>query len=142
MRDKECTMVQKEESREAFSRLSSRRPFTFGKESEAVTLRPIDFGFKVHCSTIVYQGDQFIPQSVRSASSTPLQEPQKTIHPWLSVNEQHYQISLHYIFEFFNKTADDLHDVVSQFEDTAIKWREIFEEHDRQDLVHIPIQHK
>lgn len=135
-------MVTKEEAKEAFFRLSALRIARIGDVSDGVFLQPLDFGAKLHLSTLVYSGDKFIPFSVRQAATTHLETPYSHIHTWLSFDEELYQIFLHHEGDFSDVGIEELHELASEFEDAAFKWREIFEEKDRQDLVHIPIQSK
>ncbi len=134
-------MVTKEEAKVAFSRLSALRIARIGDESQALFLQPVDFGTKLHLTAQVYHGDKFIPPGVREAVHFHLETPYTKIHTWLSVDEELYEITLHHIGNF-TSDVDELQEVSSEFEDAAFKWREIFEERDRQDLVHIPIKSK
>jgi hypothetical protein len=136
------SMVTKEEVEAAFLRLSSLRIARIGNASQGLFLQPVDLGSKIHLSTLVYKGDNYIPPSVREASHFHLETPYSQIHAWLNVDEELFEISLHHIGNFSNIGIDELQEITSEFEDAAYKWREIFEEKDRQDLVHIPIQSK
>jgi len=135
-------MVTKEEAKEAFLRLSALRIARIGDSADGLFLQPLDFGAKLHLSTLVYRGDKFIPLSVRQAATFHLETPYHLIHTWLTFDEELYQISLHHESDFSDVGIDELREIASEFEDAAFKWREIFEEKDRQDLVHIPIQSK
>ncbi|MBS0637873.1 MAG: hypothetical protein JSS12_10205 [Verrucomicrobia bacterium] len=130
-------MVTKEEVQTAFDRLSTMRIARIGTASQGLFLQPIDLGTKLHATTIVYRGDNYIPQSVRDAVRFHLETPYRQIHTWLTVDEELFQISLHHIGNLSNIGLEELQEIASEFEDAAFKWREIFEERDRQDLVHI-----
>lgn len=136
------SMVTKEEVQTAFARLSTLRIARIGNALQGLFLQPVDLGSKLHLSTLVYRGDKYIPPSVREAVHFHLETPYSQIHTWLSVDEELFQITLHHIGNFSNIGVDELQEITSEFEDAAFKWREIFEEKDRQDLVHIPIQSK
>ena len=135
-------MITKEEVKTAFKNLSSLRIARIGTESHGLFLQPIDLGSKLHLTAFVYRGDKYIPQSVRHASHFHLETPYRQIHTWLSLDEEQYLITLHHIGNFSNIGIDELQEITSEFEDAAFKWREIFEEKDRQDLVYIPVQSK
>jgi len=135
-------MVTKEEIQGVFHRLSTLQIARIGNATQGLFLQPVDLGSKLHLSTSVYRGDKFIPPSVRKAANYHLETPYTRIHTWLSIDEELFQITLHHIGNFSDMSIDDLQEVTSEFEDAAFKWREIFEERDRQDLVHIPIQSK
>ncbi len=138
----EAYMVTKEEVEQAFHRLSTLRIARIGSTAQGLFLQPVDLGTKIHLSTLVYRGDKFIPQSVRAACHSHLETPYSHIHTWLNVDEELFQITLHHVGGFANIDVDELQEIASEFEDAAFKWREIFEEKDRQDLVHVPRQSK
>lgn len=135
-------MVSKEEAKVAFDRISALHIARIGNASTGLFLQPLDYGAKVHLSALVYKGDKFIPHSVRNATKYQLETPYSMIHTWFVFDEDLYQISLHHIGDFSTVDVDELHEMASEFEDAAFKWREIFEERDRQDLIHIPAQSK
>jgi hypothetical protein len=135
-------MVSKEEAKVAFDRVSALHIARIGNASTGLFLQPLDYGAKIHLSTLVYRGDKFIPHSVRKAAKYQLETPYSKIHTWFVFDEELYQISLHHVGDFNDVNVDELHEIASEFEDAAFKWREIFEEKDRQDLVHIPAQSK
>lgn len=129
-------MVTKEEVLLAFERITAGRIARIGDSIHGLFLQPVDFGQKLHLSTIVYIGDKFIPSSVRKAASCPL-ETSPLDDTWLSIDEERYVISLHFLDSWAPNTRSSLYELTSQFEEVALRWREIFEEKDRQDLVHI-----
>ena len=135
-------MITKEEAKNAYSTLSALRIARIGNASHGLFMQPVDFGTKLHLSTLVYRGDKFIPHSVREATHSHLETPYVRIHTWLNVDEELFQITLHHIGSFTDVGIDELQEIASEFEDAASKWREIFEEKDRQDLVHVPYQSK
>lgn len=129
-------MITKEEAQEAFDRLSTLRVARIGDSMNGLFLQPLDFGQKLHISALVYAGDKFIPLSVRKAASEPLGIKQ-ALPTWLIFEEELFQISLHYMGSLEGTAPSDLHELTLGFEETAIVWRQIFEEKDRQDLVHV-----
>jgi hypothetical protein len=135
-------MVTREEAQAAFIRLSSLHIARIGNANTGLFLQPVDYGSKLHLTTLVYRGDKFIPPSVRKAAHFHLETPYSRIHTWLTFDEDLFQISLHHIGEFDDVGVDELQEIATEFEDAAFKWREIFEERDRQDLIHIPVQSK
>lgn len=132
-------MVLREETEEAYKRLSVSKSATVGELPFLFFLRRVHFGTAVHINTLVYQGDRFVPQGVREVASHPIAEMQRYLRTWLIIDEENYQISLH-CTEIFTSDFEKFSEILSEFEDVAMKWRDIFEERDRQDLVYIPIQ--
>src|ERR1700733_9790245 len=107
-----------------------------GKSDDALFLRPLDSGTKLHMTTQVYGGEKYIPYSVRERASHAL-DLIPTIQTWLSIEEDLFQISLNYHDHIDEMDAGGLYEITLLFEEIAIRWRQIFEEKDRQDLVHV-----
>lgn len=129
-------MVTKEEIKQAFCKISSFRIARVGDSINGLFLQPVNFGTKLHLSSLVYAGDKFIPFSVRIAASRPLQN-NPLVNSWLNINEEQFQITLHFVDYLDPFDEHTLHELTSQFEETTFMWRVIFEEMDRQDLVHV-----
>jgi hypothetical protein len=87
--------------------------------------------------TTVYKGSGYIPQSVRHIAQQPLEEPQKTVHPKMAIDEARFMILLQYEQSCIGLNQDRFYETVAQFDDTARKWRELFEEHEKKDLIHV-----
>ncbi len=135
-------MITKEEVKTAHARLLTLRIARIGNAAHGLFLQPVDLGSKLHLSTVVYRGDKYIPISVRESVNFHLETDYNQIHTWLSLDEELFQITLHHIGMFSNVGLEELYEIVSEFEDAAFKWREIFDEKDRQDLIHVPLQSK
>jgi hypothetical protein len=129
-------MVTKREAEHTLENLHSLRITKIGKASDALFFQPVDFGTKLHMSTVVYTGEKYIPPSVRKAASEPL-DLKPMIPTWLSIEEELFEISLHYIGGVGEMDVEELYEISAIFEETAIRWRQIFEEKDRQDLIHV-----
>lgn len=129
-------MITKEEVQQAYQKISSYRIARIGDSIHGLFLQPVDFGTKLHLSALVYAGDKFIPYSVRKAATLPLLY-SPPIRTWLAINEERFEIYLHFLGPIDPMDEHTLHELTSQFEETAILWRQIFEERDRQDLVHV-----
>lgn len=134
-------MITKEEAAVAHKTLSFNKVAKIGHFSMLFVLEQIDFSQNIHINTLVYQGDKFIPFGVRQAASVRVDELQRYIRTWLVINEEKYQITLHST-EKFTSDIEKFREILSEFEDVAVKWKEILEERDREDLVHIPAQSK
>ncbi|MBS0654954.1 MAG: hypothetical protein JSR46_04180 [Verrucomicrobia bacterium] len=134
-------MIDKKEAVDAYKRLILHRMASVGSLAPALFLQKIGLGKEFQMNTLVYQGDQFIPYAVRKAANEPIEELQKYIQPWLTVDEAQFRITLNYKTEI-PVDQEQFCEVLYIFDDLAVKWREIFEEHDRQDLVYVPSQSK
>jgi hypothetical protein len=130
-------MIARFESHIAFAKLSLFQSTTIERGPRSIFVQFVDQKSHLALSTIVYKGDKFIPQSVREAAQSPLEEPFKDIHPWIAVHEKQFQIQLHCRVASKHIDKDKFHEAVAQFDDTAEKWRELFDEHEKRDLIHV-----
>ena len=135
---KGVAMVARLESHTAFAKLQLFQSARFEKGMHSIFVQFVDNKSFLSFSTIVYRGDNFIPLSVRKAAQLPLGEPSKDIHPWIAVNEELFQIHLHCKVPSKHMDKDHFHETVSQFDDTAQKWRELFKEREKHDLIYVP----
>ena len=136
------TMVTKAQAALAHHTLKSLNVAQIGHGSDVIQLFCVDRGTNVHASTLVYLGDNFIPQSVRSVATKPLTDQPSSITTYLVLEEEHFQISLHYEGDFTRLELENFFYLTNEFEELAYHWRRIFDEKDRQDLIHIPIKNQ
>jgi len=129
-------MVTKDETQQAFKKLTVLQNAKIGDPVMGLFLHMQDFGSKLHMHSLVYVGDGFIPFSVRKAVQSHV-DINPTIDTWLKINEEEYQITLHFVQSVSHVTPDDFFALTSQFEEAVIRWRQILEERDREDLVHV-----
>lgn len=134
-------MIDKREAVEAYKRLILHRMASVCSLAPELFLYKIGFGKDFQINTIVYQGDKYIPYAVRKAAAEPIEELRRYIQPSLAVDEDNFRITLHYKTEF-PADKEAFCEILFVFDDLAMKWREIFEERDRQDLVYMPTQSK
>ena len=102
-----------------------------------ISLKACDGNSKISLSSLVYQGGNFIPHSVRKCivGKTPF----KTSHvnTNLTVDEENYQIFLNYLGLFREFNSYKLKNLLEEFTFQADEWRLFLDEHDKHDLVHI-----
>lgn len=90
--------------------------------------------------TSIYQGEHFIPFSVRAAThSTPT-----AIHSSLKVSlildEETSQVILHYAGNAEDMLAARFNDVIEEFSWVAEQWKNYLDERSRGDLLHIYVK--
>lgn len=105
-----------------------------------IFVRIFDDSSKMVLSTPVYSGDKFIPFNVRRCVTThrPLEE--NSIPTFLKLDEQKYQVHLHYLGTVDSLNHQKFKKLLQEFHWIAEEWRDILDEHDRNDLIHVPVQ--
>ena len=96
---------------------------------------------KLSLSTIVYNGGNYIPSSIRRCVSHKSFMPRSSINTFLSMNEHDFQISLNYL----NQSPDSLSyrhfkDLLEEFGFLAEIWRNHLDENDKNDLVYVRVK--
>ncbi len=129
-------MVTKDETLQAFKKLSVLQQAKIGDSMMGLFLQPEDYGSKLHMHSLVYIGDGFIPFSVRKAAQSHV-DTNPVVDTWLHINEEQFKISLHFVQSFTKVTSHDFFTLTARFEEAVIRWRQILEEKDREDLVYI-----
>lgn len=107
----------------------------------AITVKIFDQGAKLALATSVYEGGNYIPQSVRRCLSEKNVIKNAHINTFLKVDEEQYQISLNYLGYADHLTTEGFQLLVEEFNEQADEWRLYLDEHDKHDLVHIRSVH-
>lgn len=92
---------------------------------------------KLSLSTIVYQGGNYIPKSVRSCLQTRELVSQTSLKTFFSIDETQYQVQLHYVGSVERIEKEDFYHLMDEFCYLAELWRDLLDEHDRHDLIYI-----
>ncbi len=106
----------------------------------SITVKAFDHGKKIFLSTPVYFGGNYIPKSVRSCLKQRAPFESFVIRTTLKVDEDHYSIHLNYIGDIETMTNQRLIGILEDFSGLAARWRDYLDEHDQNDLVHIPVK--
>lgn len=92
-------------------------------------------------SSVVYQGGDYIPKSVRSCAQKQESSAfQSRIAGSLVVDEQNYRVELHYVERMDEVDDRVLQDLLEEFCWLSEEWRNLLDEHDRQDLVYVYVK--
>lgn len=103
-----------------------------------ITIKVFDSGTKLFLSTPVYFGGNFIPKGVRGCIKHQAPFDNISIRTMLKIDEDNYSIILNYIDKIGAFNNNRFIDLLEDFSWLAGKWREYLDEHDKNDLVHIP----
>lgn len=92
---------------------------------------------KISLKASVYEGDHFIPQSVRKCAAGKLPFSGEWIHTTLEIDEKNFLIYLTYKGQTREFNQTNFKDLLEEFSWQADEWRLYLEEHDKHDLVYV-----
>jgi len=105
----------------------------------SITVRIFDQAHKISLTTPVYNGGNYIPNSVRECIASPAPFDRGNVPTSLTIDEENFQIILHYIGIANIVNNQNFIDLVEEFCWLAEEWRYYLDEHDKKDRVHIPV---
>lgn len=118
--------------------LAEHEPFKISFDGSEIAISFMDTTSKLSLTTVVYNGGNFIPFSVRNCVSHKAPGFRATIPTSLTLDEQHFQIRLSYIGGVHeNLTYVQFKELLEEFGFIAEKWREYLDENDKNDLVYV-----
>ena len=95
---------------------------------------------RLSLSTPVYQGTNYVPPNVRLCLKPGYSGPTGPIRANLSLDEEHYLISLHHVSGLKTLTSQNLVRLLEEFSGIAEEWRQILDDNDRRDLVYVRVK--
>lgn len=105
-----------------------------------IMIRIIDDASKLSLTALIYDGDNYIPNSIRRCLSqkSPFFHP--SILTFLTVDEQRFQIKLNYLGQAQFLNQHEFKDLVEDFGLMAEKWRLYLDEHGKNDLIYVRVK--
>ncbi|WP_075882509.1 hypothetical protein [Candidatus Protochlamydia sp. W-9] len=110
-------------------------------EGSDINIRFLDNDSKLSLSSSVYHGGNYIPSSVRDClfHKSPFSH-LSSIYTYLFIDEQRYQIYLHYLGHANILNLEELKNLLEEFNAIAEKWRFYLDEHDKHDLIYVRVK--
>ena len=123
-----------------FSQLASGDSIKVAFDGSDIMIRFIDESSKLSLSSLVYDGGNYIPSSVRRCLShkSPFSHP--SIRTFLSIDENRFQVQLNYLGHADSLTRFHFKEILEEFGLIAEKWRMYLDEHDKNDLVYVKVK--
>lgn len=91
---------------------------------------------KLSLSTLVYRGENYLPDSVRQAMLH--QSPfARKIHTFLRVSEPDFEIELRYLGDLESLSKKEFRNLLEDFAVIADEWRTYLDDHDKKDRIHV-----
>ena len=109
-------------------------------EGSDIFVRLIGDASKLSLITSVYHGGNYIPSSVRRCLSHKSPFSQPSIRTYLTIDEDNYQVRLHYLGSGETINQSQLRMLLEEFGVIAEKWRLYLDEHDKHDLIPVRVK--
>jgi hypothetical protein len=105
-----------------------------------IMVRIVDEASKLSLTTLVYQGGNYIPASVRRCLSrkSPFFHP--SMRTFFTVDEQNFQVRLNYLGQAQPLDHEHVKELLEDFGLLAEKWRLYLDDHDKNDLVYVRVK--
>ena len=133
-------MLVEKEIQQILRQLSGGKSIKVPFDGSDIMIRFIDDASKLSLSALVYQGGNYIPESVRRCLSRKSSFFHTSVLTFFSVDEQHFQIMLNYLGQPQSLNKDEFKDLLEEFGEMAEKWRLYLDEHDRNDLIYVKVK--
>jgi hypothetical protein len=102
-----------------------------------ISVRLLDRNSKISLRASVYEGDNYIPMSVRKCVGGKTPFSGGWIHTDVTIDEANFQVFLSYVGGAQRLNPQNIKDLLEEFSWQADEWRLYLEEHDKHDLMHV-----
>jgi hypothetical protein len=119
------------------NQLTSRESVKVSFNDSEIIARLIEDASKLSLTTLVYDGGNYIPASVRYclSSQSPFSYP--SISTFLTIDEQKFQVKLNYLGQAQPLNPLDFKELLENFNVMAEKWRLYLDTHGKNDLIYV-----
>ncbi len=132
-------MLVEKEIQRILNQLARGYPMEIACGSSDIMIRFLDEASKLSLKTLVYQGGNYLPSSVRKCLSVKASFPHVSIRTFLTVDESNYRIYLNYLGHPDSLSQEHFKDLLEEFNILAEKWRVYLDEHDKNDLIRVRV---
>lgn len=133
-------MIIHKEIQKLFQDLSGRQSVSFNYDGVPLTMSILDHGSQFQLTSSVYKGGNYIPASVRQCLTVKGSFPRSPLKTALEVDEEHFEIFLHYQGAYTSLSEIKFHNLLEDFNTLADEWRMKLDEKDRNDLIHVRVK--
>lgn len=106
-----------------------------------VELTLLEKGELISLRTIIYEGGDYLPQSIRLCiHGGELRVTAGNIHVELMIDEENKSVLLHAQMEWKAGSIGDLRELLHEFVQLAEEWRRLLDDYGEQDLIYVPVR--
>jgi len=103
-----------------------------------IAVKPCLNSSKLWLSTVIYDGENYIPDSVRDCAKAPSPVPHSKIPTFVTIDEKKFQLILNYVGIMPKYDAQEFKNLLEQFGWDAEEWRYYLDDFDQRDLIYVP----
>lgn len=140
LKQRDNKMIIDKELKKLFDQLTHENTAQIDIAGSNITVSMFNHGSILSLATPIYYGGNYIPKSVRDCIKEKVPFDRGRIKTSLTVEEEKFQILLNYKGFVANLTHQKFIDLLDEFTWFAEEWRYFLDEHDKNDLVHIPLR--
>lgn len=133
-------MLIEKDIQQILNQLASGDSIKVAFDGSDIMIRFIDDASKLSLTTMVYDGGNYIPSSVRRCLSHKFPFPRPSVLTYLTIDENHFQVKLNYLGPSETLTQDHFKELLEEFGWIAEKWRLYLDEHDKNDLIYVRVK--
>lgn len=123
--------------KDMISQLTHHRTVELAMNGFRIVSQLAPLGNTLSLRTVVYEGFNYVPPSVRQCLSGSFLGPASPLKALLNLNEETFEITLAFSEPVPNLTEESLIGLLEEFTWLGEEWRRILDDHDKRDLVHI-----
>ncbi|BBI18016.1 hypothetical protein [Neochlamydia sp. S13] len=132
-------MIIEQDLKKIFQKLDHDQVLHLQLNENELGIKVFDGASKIFLTTRVYNGDNFIPKSVRNGIARKAPWSRASIKTFLSVNENQYHVDLNYLGLLQQMNAQSFALLMEDFARLAYGWRVYLDEQDQNDLIHVRV---
>lgn len=132
-------MIAEENFKQLFEKLRSNKATEITLNGMPISIQVFDQGSKLSLAASVYEGGNYIPQSVRRCLTQKAPFKPVSIQTYFQIDEENYRISLNYLGHLTHFNSHQFCGLIEEFNWLAEEWRLFLDEHDKNDLVHVRV---
>ncbi|KIC72117.1 hypothetical protein DB41_KU00130 [Neochlamydia sp. TUME1] len=132
-------MIIEQDLKKLFQKLDHDQVLHLEVNENELEIKVFDGASKIFLTTRIYNGDNFIPKSVRNGIARKAPWSRASIKTFLSVNENQYRVDLNYLGLLQQMNAQSFALLMEDFARLAYGWRVYLDEQDQNDLIHVRV---
>ncbi len=135
----EKTMFDEEDVQHILNRLADENLLQISFSGLDIMVHFVDDASKVSFTASIYEGENYIPHSVRGCLSGKSPFSYFSLPTFITVNESLFQVRLHYLEDAQFLNQNHFKEILEDFSLIVKKWRLYLDERGKYDLIHIRI---
>lgn len=133
-------MLEQKEIRRAWSDLGRDEFLNIHYDGAEIIVRSVDNSSKLSLASLVYEGSNFIPKSIRRCLTLTPPFSSRFVPTFLTVDEGHFQVKLNYLGRVEDLSEGKFRVLIEEFGLITGQWRDYLDDHGKRDLLPIHVK--